>query len=904
MLTDDHAAWGHTSSTGLGFTHHTIVDAHFRACEEPYLALLARAGLRPGQHVLDAGCGPGDFLLHLAELVGPGGRITAVDLAEENAALAAQRTAAGRLPCPVEVRTADLLALPFPDDSFDAAWCANTVQYLDDEELGAALAELRRVVRPGGTVAVKDLDAHLITARPADPYLFADFFRTAGARPGYARQLLRTRELHRHLRLAGLTGVRRQAVLIEHHAPLTPAAAGFYKAACARLASQALSLGLDDEWRRFADRAAPDHPLDDPDGYVSEGNVLAVGTVPAGTGTTKEPAVTTAPPTDLSDLSAATDGLTITGLLRRNARDFPDHPALTGGTGPGAVTWTWSRLRAETAALAHGLAGLGLARGERVLIAMSKRPEHWAADLAAIHLGALACTPYDTLSTEQLRFIARHSAATVVLLEDEEQLRRWRPVVEEMDGLRAVVLVDADAVPADEALYVAYADLLRQLPDAQAFEELTDAATPDTPLTVVYTSGTTGDPKGVVISHRNAVHESLMQGRLLPVPPHPRTVAHLPLAHIAERALGIYMPVVTAGHVTLCEDPAQLPQTLRAVRPHAFFGVPRVWEKLAVAARALLAELPPERAGAVERARETAVEVHRLRSAGLDVPAELAARRTESDALLRPVRAALGLDECHRALSGAAPIPTAVLEFLAGLGISVYEVWGLSETTGAATVSTPEAFALGAVGRPGPGVEVRTGADGELFLRGPVVCAGYLRPDGGLDPATDAEGWLPTGDVGAVDGRGLVTVTDRKKELIITSGGKNIAPTAIESLLRAHPLIAQAVAVGDRRRYVTALLVLDEEALPTWARANGLDPAELATATARPVDHPAVRAAVAQAVAEANASLARVEQVKKHRLLPGPWTPESGELTPKLSLRRSAVAELHADVIESMYAGD
>ncbi|MEU4117500.1 methyltransferase domain-containing protein [Kitasatospora sp. NPDC028055] len=280
MLTEDHEAWGHTSSTGLGFTHHTIVDAHFRACEETYLELLGRAGLRPGQHVLDAGCGPGDFLPHLAALVGAEGRITAVDLAEENAALAADRAAAWRLPCPTEVRTADLLDLPHPDDSFDAVWCANTVQYLDDDELARALAELIRVVRPGGTVAVKDLDAHLITARPADPYLFTDFFRAAGARPGYARQLLRSRELHRHLRRAGLTEVRQRTVLIEHHAPLAPAAQEFYKAACAQLAGQALALGLDGEWRRFADPAAPAHPLDDPDGYISEGNVLAVGTVP------------------------------------------------------------------------------------------------------------------------------------------------------------------------------------------------------------------------------------------------------------------------------------------------------------------------------------------------------------------------------------------------------------------------------------------------------------------------------------------------------------------------------------------------------------------------------------------------------------------------------------------------
>ncbi|MFF9870385.1 class I SAM-dependent methyltransferase [Streptomyces sp. NPDC013953] len=281
MLTDDHKAWGYTTSTGLGFTHHTVVDAHFRACEGPYLDLLGQAGIRPGAHVLDAGCGPGDFLPHLADLTGPAGRVTAVDLAPENADLAAGRAASGRLPCPVDVRQADLTALPYDDDTFDAVWCANTVQYLDDDRLAAALRELVRVVRPGGTVAVKDLDAHLITARPADPYLFADFFRAAAAAPGYARQLLRSRELYRHLRQAGLTRVRQRTVLIEHHAPLPEAASAFYRAACARLAPQALALGLSAEWERFLDPEAADHPLGDPDGYISEGNVLAVGTVPA-----------------------------------------------------------------------------------------------------------------------------------------------------------------------------------------------------------------------------------------------------------------------------------------------------------------------------------------------------------------------------------------------------------------------------------------------------------------------------------------------------------------------------------------------------------------------------------------------------------------------------------------------
>ncbi|MGY0489766.1 AMP-dependent synthetase/ligase [Streptomyces sp. WG-D5] len=604
--------------------------------------------------------------------------------------------------------------------------------------------------------------------------------------------------------------------------------------------------------------------------------------------------------TPTEPLHQSVDGLTITTLLRRNAQEHGDRPALTTGIGPDAGTLTWNQLRAEVAALTRGLAQLGLERGDRLLIAMSKRAEHWVTDLAAAHIGALPCSTYDTLSTEQIGVIARHSAATVIVLEGEEQVRRWAPVLDDLPHLRAVVVLDWSAAPADDPRFVSYPAVRGALPpDEAAFEALTDAVTTDQPLALVYTSGTTGDPKGVVLSHRNVIHESVMQEQLVPLPTHPRSVAYLPMAHIAERVLGIYMPICSAGHVTICPSPDKLLPALQQVRPHGFFGVPRVWEKLATGLRAQLAALPEPQATALAQSQKTALEVFRLRSDDKEVPAELAEQfATLDEAALRPLRAAIGFDDCLRAFSGAAPIPTAVLEFLASVGLPVYEVWGLSETTGAATVSTPDVFALGSVGRPGPGIEVKEAADGELFVRGPVVFAGYLQADGSVASGTDAEGWLPTGDVGTVDSRGIVKVTDRKKELIITTGGKNIAPTRIESLLRAHPLIGQAVAIGDGRRYITALLVLDEEAAPHWARAHGITTTDLDELAV----HPEVLAAMDGAVEETNAVLSRVEQVKRYRVVAGPWTAETGELTPKLSLRRRAIDDLHAETIESLYA--
>ncbi|MFE0251251.1 class I SAM-dependent methyltransferase [Streptomyces sp. NPDC059010] len=279
MLTDDHAALGYTTSTGLAFTHEEIVDPHFEACADAYLEALDGVGIRPGWHVLDAGCGSGAFLPRLAELVGERGRISALDLAEESAERAAERMRDHPVRARLEVRQGSLLRLPYPDDSFDAVWCANTTQYLDDAELACALAEFRRVTRPGGLVAVKDVDGTLSTVRPADPFLITDFFRASAVSPGYARQLLRGRDLYRRLREAGLRSVRQRTILMEHHAPLSPAALRFYGNACARFARQASSLGIPGGWAPFLDPDDPTNPLRHPDGYISEGNVVAVGTV-------------------------------------------------------------------------------------------------------------------------------------------------------------------------------------------------------------------------------------------------------------------------------------------------------------------------------------------------------------------------------------------------------------------------------------------------------------------------------------------------------------------------------------------------------------------------------------------------------------------------------------------------
>jgi long-chain acyl-CoA synthetase len=593
-------------------------------------------------------------------------------------------------------------------------------------------------------------------------------------------------------------------------------------------------------------------------------------------------------------------GVTVPALLHRNATEYADLPALSTLGVEGFVTW--GELRDRVAHVSRGLAGLGLGSGDRMIILMPGQVEHWLVDFAAVHLGAVPCTAYATLSPDQLRYLGRHSQAKVVVVGGAADLARWAPVLDDLPDLRHVVVVDESLVPAAgpraTSLRAVEEDGARaHQADPAAFEAVWRQIRPEQPVTLLYTSGTTGDPKGVLISHHNVAYECAVLEAIVPIPDHPHGIAYLPLAHIAERVLGVYNLVYRAGHATIVADPAMLVPALRDVRPVSFFGVPRVWEKMAAGVQAQLATVSPEARAGFEAASALAREVYTLREEGKQISEEMAARFEQMEqAVLRPLRTMLGIDRVTWAGSGAAPIPVEVLMFLAGLGIDVLEVWGMTETTGGVTVNIPSRFRTGTVGRVHPGMELKLGDDGEIMVRGPLVCMGYLRADGGIDPVIDEDGWLATGDVGTLDEDGFLKITDRKKELIITSAGKNIAPAQIENLLRSHPLIAQAVAIGDRRPYVTALVVLDEEVAPSWAAARGVSGPMSVIASA-----PVVVDEIQAAVDAANERLARPEQVKTFHILPNPWTPETGELTPTLKLRRRIIVDRYQGEIAQMY---
>ncbi len=608
-----------------------------------------------------------------------------------------------------------------------------------------------------------------------------------------------------------------------------------------------------------------------------------------------------------TERAALANGATLCGMLELAAQQSGGEPAYSDRDDDGPwQTLTWAQTRQHALELAAGLIGLGLQPGERAALMLPNRVEHVLADLGVVHAGGVPVTFYATLAADQIAYVAGDCQARVAVLDGAPELARWQAVLAELPRLTKIIVRDAAACPSGDQ-YLSWADLValgreRLAAEPGALAGRMAAITPDDPVTLLYTSGTTGNPKGVVVTHRSMLYEVTTADVTGYAMEHIRCVSYLPLAHIAERVLSIYLPVHFAGHAYFCHDAATgLLATLGAAQPTLFFGVPRVWEKIQAGIQALLSvEQDPAKRAAVEAAMETGRRYVRSCEFGRTTPDDLAEEfRRADESVLQPIRALLGLGQAEVVSSGAAPLPPDVGEFFAGLGLKIFDVYGMTETTGAFTTNRPGTFRLGTVGKPVPGVEVRIAEDGEILTRGPLNTPGYLNLPDRTAGLIDDDGWLHTGDIGSLDADGFLSVVDRKKELIITSGGENISPAAIENLLVADPLIGQALSYGDRRPYVVALLTLDGDVAPAWARARGIEASSLAELA----EQPAVLDAVGEAVAAANERLARVQQVKRWRLLPVEWTAESEELTPTLKLKRRVVHAKYADVIDALYAG-
>jgi long-chain acyl-CoA synthetase len=599
-------------------------------------------------------------------------------------------------------------------------------------------------------------------------------------------------------------------------------------------------------------------------------------------------------------IDAEVEGKTIVDFLDRNAERHGDQPAIHYKDGD----WkrlTWREYRQAVHEAAAGLQDLGVGEDEFVAIMAGNRPEHVISDYAAIHSGATAVTIYSTLTAPQVQYIADNCKATVAILENLEFMKRWEEIRSELPNLRYVVLMSG-AENYDTAEWVlSWEDLLRRgrdrlRSDPDTVRRAADAITPDTLATLIYTSGTTGTPKGVMISQRNVVWtaECLRRGADLDLGP--RMVSYLPLAHIAERLATHYLATYLAGQVWFCPNLAGVLEYIQEARPTLFVGVPRVYEKFHSRLMARFAETHGIKKTLLDRALDANRKRVLAEQDGRSGP--LMAGVLDS-IVLSKVREQLGMDQVQIAITAAAPINPDLILFFQTLGIPLCELYGLSETTGPATTNLPGEFRLGSVGKALPGVEVRLAEDDELLIRGGVITDGYYKLPVDTTDTFDAEGWLHTGDLARMDDDGYVWIVGRKKEIIITAGGKNIAPAKLETILGNHPLISKACMVGDGRKFLTMIVALDHEEAPAWAQANGVPYQDLATFSTLPV----VGMEVERAIDEANLTVSSVEQVKKWIIVPDEWTPDSGEVTPSLKLKRKIVLEKYADDIESLYTG-
>jgi long-chain acyl-CoA synthetase len=581
---------------------------------------------------------------------------------------------------------------------------------------------------------------------------------------------------------------------------------------------------------------------------------------------------------------------TLCEAFLQTARAHADAVALR--TPGGDIAMSWEQAAAMVARLTAGLAARGVRRGDTVGMVLLNCPEFHLLDWAALHVGATPFSVYLTSPPEQVAEVIGNAQPALLITQ--------RAFLDTVLAARAQARSTAEVVVLDGAAgFETFDDLLAAGDEDFDFEGSRRAVEPDDIAVIIYTSGTTGPPKGVQLTHRNLLTAWRLVSDAIPgIKATGSLVTYLPHAHLADRFVCHLAATMTGSALTCVADPRTVLDALPDARPTLFMAVPRIWEKLKAALEVTLAGLDEETASAVARG----LEIGTARARGEDVgPAELAAYAAIDERVFAPLRARLGLDRAETLVSGAAPIAADVLEFFAAIGMPIVEAYGMSESSAVSSVTRPGALRFGTVGRPLDELELRLADDGEVLMRGDVVMVGYRNDPERTAEAIDADGWLHTGDVGTFDDEGNLRIIDRKKELIINAAGKNMSPANIEHAIKSgSPLIAQVVALGDRRPYNTALIVLDTDACEAYAQANGL-----ADGTVAALAHdPHVVELIAAAIEAGNARLSRIEQVKRHLLLSEAWQPGTDVLTPTMKLRRRPIAERYAAAIDELYARD
>ncbi len=555
--------------------------------------------------------------------------------------------------------------------------------------------------------------------------------------------------------------------------------------------------------------------------------------------------------------------------------------------------WTFQEYADKVAHAAAGLAAAGVKPGQRVLLMMRNRPDfHWL-DTAAQFIRATPVSIYNSSSPEEIQYLAHHSEAEVAIVEDSGFLERILKVRDELPNLKTIYAIsgagEGGSRPADELYQHGGADLAA----------LAAACSPDDVATIIYTSGTTGPPKGVMITQYNVAYTVEQLRLCIDMAPEEmvglRAVSYLPMAHIAERMMSHYQQLVLGYTVTTCPDPGLIATYAREVHPEIMFGVPRVWEKIYNGVNAVLAADPAKK-GPFDDGVAAAMPIAEARRLGTMTKEQEETYAFLDAVAFSTVRGLIGLDSIRVAVTGAAPIPKEVIEWFWAIGVPLSEIYGMSESSGPMTWE-PYRVKPGTVGRCIPGMELDLAEDGEVICRGGNIFGGYLKaPDKTVEALQN--GWLHTGDIGEIDSEGYLRIVDRKKELIITAGGKNISPANLEAALKTIPLVGQAAAVGDNRRFVCAILVLDPEYAPVWAAQNGISYSSLDELAA----HPQVQAEVQKGVDEVNTRFAQVEQIKRFHLSGDEWLPDSDLLTPTSKLKRRGILVRYADALEGIYA--
>jgi long-chain acyl-CoA synthetase len=551
--------------------------------------------------------------------------------------------------------------------------------------------------------------------------------------------------------------------------------------------------------------------------------------------------------------------------------------------------------------LALGLQSLGVSRGDRVVIMSESRPEWLLTDLAVVSLGAVTVPVYSTLAPGQAAYIVRDAEARLAFVSTAEQLEKLQQVRHDLPALQAIATFEpvAHASPSvltlDEVVARGHARMMAEWGVARAFRDQSRTIRPQDLATIIYTSGTTGEPKGVMLSHGNLVSNLIAGHAVVPVNETDVSLSYLPLSHSFERLVS-YVYLAHGVTIVFAESMDTAGRDITVVRPTVMTGVPRVYEKF----RARILEkghaLPQPRRTLFHWGVQVAVAKGRALGQGRKPGALLALEAAIAERLVfTKIRDGVG-GRLRVLASGSAPLSLEVAEFFAGIGLPITEGYGLTETSPIVSANPLDALRLGTVGKPVPGVEVRIAEDGEILVRGPNVMQGYHnRPEETAEALRD--GWFHTGDVGTLDADGYLTITDRKKDLVVTSGGKKIAPQPLEAALKRSPLVGEAVLLGDRRRFISALIVPDFAALERRLKELGRPPAEPSTLVARED----VIALYSEIVDGLNRGLAQFETIKKFRLLPREFSIASGELTPTMKVKRKVVEQQWAAEIEELY---